>query len=87
MQFRRQTWMDKSACKGASIDIFVPELADNRNIKAAKQFCQYCPVRPQCFAYALANPELVGIWGGTTYRQRQELRKRKRILTRTITRL
>jgi hypothetical protein len=47
-------------------------------VKTAKRLCQHCPLAPACLAWALANPTLSeeGIWGGTTPRQRNTLRKR-----------
>jgi WhiB family transcriptional regulator, redox-sensing transcriptional regulator len=32
-------------------------------------------VRQECLAYALNHPELAGIWGGTSARERMRLRK------------
>ncbi len=43
--------------------------------KAARAVCAGCPAREPCLNYALANPELVGIWGGTTGRERRLARR------------
>jgi hypothetical protein len=32
-------------------------------------------VRQRCLDYALADSTLVGVWGGTTDRERREMRK------------
>lgn len=42
---------------------------------APKKICnQSCQVRKACLAYALANHEVFGIWGGHTERERRRLR-------------
>jgi Transcription factor WhiB len=42
---------------------------------AAKALCRTCPVRACCLAAALIRPELHGIWGGLTERERRPLRR------------
>ncbi|MGH8867099.1 MAG: WhiB family transcriptional regulator [Actinomycetes bacterium] len=41
----------------------------------AKRVCAGCPFRRPCLAYALTHSE-AGIWGGTTEKERDELRRR-----------
>jgi WhiB family redox-sensing transcriptional regulator len=41
----------------------------------AKLTCMECPYKARCLEYALKNPDLLGIWGGTTEYQRKALRK------------
>jgi WhiB family redox-sensing transcriptional regulator len=43
--------------------------------REAKMTCMECPYTARCLEYALKNPELVGIWGGTTENQRKALRR------------
>lgn len=38
----------------------------------AKNLCHRCPQEASCLDYALANDES-GVWGGTTYEERQEI--------------
>ena len=52
------------------------ERSASRETQNAKRLCQACPVQKECLAYAVANPELQGIWGGFTPRERVKLRKR-----------
>lgn len=40
----------------------------------ARQLCSTCPVRVACEATALATGERHGVWGGTTERERRDLR-------------
>lgn len=44
-----------------------------RNEREAKQVCKECPLIMQCLEFAMDNHEM-GIWGGTTERDRQRLR-------------
>jgi hypothetical protein len=41
----------------------------------AVALCYTCPIRPQCRDYAMARPDLHGIFGGTTEGQRRDLRR------------
>jgi WhiB family redox-sensing transcriptional regulator len=77
-------WMRDAACAGQPVDTFFPpepeegvvtslklrraELREARNHALA--FCNLCKVKKKCLDFALDNGE-VGIWGGTTERQRQ----------------
>ena len=54
----------------------------SREIRNAKALCGICPVRMQCLQYAVANPELQGIWGGLTPKERLKLRNKSRTGTR-----
>jgi WhiB family redox-sensing transcriptional regulator len=44
----------------------------------AKKVCAECPYRMACLQYALKQPELHGIWGGTTERDRVNIRRGNR---------
>lgn len=46
---------------------------------AAIQICGRCAVREDCLAVALADPTLVGVWGGTTDSARRVMRRARRI--------
>jgi WhiB family redox-sensing transcriptional regulator len=43
--------------------------------REAKKVCFSCPYQQSCLAYAMNHPEELGIWGGTTERQRANARK------------
>lgn len=49
------------------------------NTAAAKSICNDCTQLTSCLSYALYH-EMFGIWGGTTERERQVLRKKHNIL-------
>jgi WhiB family redox-sensing transcriptional regulator len=49
-----------------------PAAAD---IRAAKAFCERCPVRVCCMAYALDTGQTAGIWGGYDENERRLMRQ------------
>lgn len=56
-------------------DIFTPEvLRNNSDIKKAKAICGHCPAAEPCLAWAMRNPSLIGVLGGTTAAERKRLR-------------
>lgn len=59
-------WTDQALC--AKMDV------DNASTADRLELCGYCPVKQQCLAAALADRSLVGIWGGTTERERRLMR-------------
>ena len=59
----------------SSPDIFFPEDFPEKQtreyaIKVAKALCAECPIKLQCFAYAIENQEPYGIWAGTLPHER-----------------
>jgi WhiB family redox-sensing transcriptional regulator len=67
-------WHAQAACRGVGAWAFHPPRGGIP--KLAKQLCAICPVRAQCLAEALTDPDLAdGIWGGTTPRQRRTMRR------------
>jgi len=70
--FRRPEWMESGACRDAERSLFFP--VRGAPIGPAKAICSTCPVRQACLNFALADPEIQGVWGGTSNRERQKLR-------------
>lgn len=48
-------------------------------IRKARSICAVCPVVEECLEYALERREVYGIWGGKTERERQRIRKQRRM--------
>jgi WhiB family transcriptional regulator, redox-sensing transcriptional regulator len=69
--FRRPSWHAQAACRGVGIERFILE----RGCVSRRDLCDGCPVRAECLEAALTDPELVGLWGGTTERERCEMRR------------
>jgi hypothetical protein len=45
----------------------------------AKKVCSECSVAATCLSYALDNPDMQGIWGGTTEGERRKMRFRRKL--------
>lgn len=61
-------WMERARCKGMDSDIFFPE--NGYYSPELKAFCSRCPVRQQCFDYAVEHRLEYGFWGGASTIQR-----------------
>src|ERR1019366_4223548 len=67
---RRPEWQRYGACHGEYVETFIPGLGGN--FTRARELCGRCPVRQECLVTALADPEVVGLWGGTSQRERRK---------------
>ncbi len=78
-------FMRDGACAGMDTNVFFPMKGQSQ--KEAMETCNGrpaergvaakpgCPVRQQCLEYALSLPYgCIGIWGGTSQRERRQLR-------------
>jgi WhiB family redox-sensing transcriptional regulator len=68
--------IEQAACLGADPDMFFP--AKGENPRAARALCGRCDVREACLAEALSRDagRDLGVWGGTTERERIRMRQR-----------
>lgn len=62
--FIDRTWMKQAACRGLDPDMFFPPQHSPGDVRAAIAVCKECPVRDDCFNYAVEIGEETGIWGG-----------------------
>lgn len=67
-------WHQRGACKGETESFFSYE---DEIVAQARAICENCPVREECLQMALAEPNLYGVWGGTTQAERRRLRRRR----------
>jgi WhiB family redox-sensing transcriptional regulator len=68
--------MDRGACNQANPDIFFPRHRGGQvDAREAKRVCRGCEVMERCLSYALSDNRIAGIWGGTTGREREILRR------------
>lgn len=81
-----EKWRADAVCKGADPDLFHPTESgrgtrqDNpytEQIAQAMAMCDRCPVRAQCLGYALKHRIKMGVWGGKTASQRDQLLRRQ----------
>ena len=69
-----QRWMKDAACKGNTEGDWFPEQPGRTPaIKIAMDICNQCAVKQECLDYAMARPQLHGIWGGLSARKRASL--------------
>lgn len=66
-------WRDRAVCRGL-YNLMFPGRGENHDVTAAKALCAICPVRSECLEHAMAESEMVGIWGGLSERERRRLR-------------
>lgn len=66
-------WMALARC--ASFPEVEMHPIDGAGTAYAKAVCELCPVRQECFDYAIANNEQLGVWGGTSERERRRYRR------------
>jgi WhiB family redox-sensing transcriptional regulator len=71
---RDMSWILEAACRGMSSEVFYPERGQDTH--QAKMICMGCAVRVECLTFALETGEKFGIFGGTSERQRREMRRR-----------
>jgi len=72
---RRPPWHSQAACRGMAPSTFVLGRGANESVMSrARAICDVCPVTEECLAYALADPDAMGIWAGTTGQERRAMR-------------
>ena len=69
----RNFWRHKANCEGAGPAIVFADRGANTRAPALA-YCNECQVRVCCLAEAVVIPDLLGIWGGKTYRERRKIR-------------
>jgi WhiB family transcriptional regulator, redox-sensing transcriptional regulator len=69
----RPSWMESGACRGMAAHTFFIERGGSS--AGARAVCRSCPVEAECLAYALSDPELTGVWGATSARERARMRQ------------
>lgn len=71
-----ESWMDDAVC--TSIDPCIFFSVNYGEQRVAKKFCETCPVKNDCLAYALKHNIEFGIWGGSSRRDRLKIKKNKK---------
>ena len=66
-------WMKRGNCHNQRLELFFP--SDGVGVLRAQRICADCKVRDICLEYALEAKIEHGVWGGTSERQRQRLRR------------
>lgn len=76
-------WVLQAACVGHNPEMWHPQVTHagrhgpwhRGQLERARAICAECPVRQQCLSYGVDHRE-VGVWGGLTEDERDELRRR-----------
>ena len=69
-------WATKAACAGVDPALMFPGQGDDT--RPAKAVCDGCPVKAECLNHALRHHENWGIWGGTSEKERRQMRRTRR---------
>jgi WhiB family transcriptional regulator, redox-sensing transcriptional regulator len=73
-RFRDQLWRTRAACAGVDPEVFLTERGASP--EPALAYCRRCEVRTECLEAALdLNQRAVGVWGGTSARERRDARR------------
>lgn len=67
-----EPWMTDALCAQTDPEAFFPEKGGSN--RDAKLTCQSCTVIDDCLAFALANNETHGIYGGLSPKERRRLK-------------
>lgn len=68
-------WRNLALCAEVDPELFFPEKGGSH--AAPKSVCARCDVRTDCRDFAVARPELTGIWGGTSEKDRITIRTKQ----------
>jgi WhiB family transcriptional regulator, redox-sensing transcriptional regulator len=70
-----QRWRAAAACAGADPETFLPHRG--RSHEEALAYCRRCEVRTECLQAAFElGQRAIGVWGGTSARERRAARRR-----------
>lgn len=69
-------WVAGALCAQVDPELFFPDKGGN--VRDARRICARCEVLDECGEYALERPELDGVWGGLTTRQRRTVRRARK---------
>lgn len=79
LDLNRPDWADQAACKGLTELFFGETTAD---VRAAREVCKDCPVRPECGEYGAREP--FGVWAGLSVKERLRNRPAREVPHGTI---
>lgn len=79
-------WQFEGAnCTGLDTELYFPQNAEGTlEHKMARKLCSDCKWVSECLTYAL-HYRVDGVWGGTTFVERDKLRKKLNIIPKPIT--
>ncbi len=66
----RPAWHSEAACRGMGAMFFMKGTVPT----STRAICHTCPVQAPCLQYAMSDPDLEGVWAGTTAKERRAMR-------------
>lgn len=76
-------WRELAACKGVDPNVFVPNegrgMTGRTTYSKARDYCNRCNVVNECLLFALTEHMEFGMFGGTTPRERRNIKKTVRL--------
>jgi WhiB family transcriptional regulator, redox-sensing transcriptional regulator len=80
---------NRPRCADEDPELFFPysKSQDDIMTRMAKKVCSQCLVSDACLSYALDDPDIQGIWGGTTEGERRRMRFRRKLGNASLTEL
>lgn len=63
LQRQRPPWVHDALCIGEPQEFFFPGQGQAAYMQRGLDICKRCPVRRECFTFALENKDDQGVWG------------------------
>lgn len=75
-------WHELAACRGTDVSLFFTARGDSDSVRKAKATCAACPAAAACLEEAVLDEPDFGVWGGTTVKERQRIRRETGLVNR-----
>ena len=81
-RFKAPFFDGSQPCAQIDPELFFPDNSAQGAVylKTTRPICKSCEFESLCLEYAVNTPTTLGIWAGTTERQRMQIRKTKRFI-------
>jgi WhiB family redox-sensing transcriptional regulator len=76
VEYIRKDFWQGALCAEVDPELFFPRKGQYLEAQSAKRLCNRCELKTKCLEFALKDPELKGIWGGTNEHDRYRIRNR-----------
>ena len=76
MELIKKDFWEGALCAEVDPELFFPRKGQYLEAQNAKRLCNKCELKAKCLEFALKDPELKGIWGGTSEPDRFKIRNR-----------
>jgi len=76
MKWITRNYWEGALCAETDPELFFPLKGKFLDAQSAIRICNKCELKQKCLEFALKDPELKGIWGGTSEPNRVKMRNR-----------